>query len=84
MIIHDFVLDETKTHPQFAALFNLNMLIDTEEGASYSEQEYRAWLEGTGFKQMKKIDLESNLMFHLKKPEKAFLISFMSLFKRNW
>ncbi len=60
IIIHDFVLDETKTHPQFAALFNLNMLIGTEEGASYSEREYRAWLECTGFKQMKKIDLESN------------------------
>lgn len=61
IIIHDFVLDETKTHPQFAALFNLNMLIGTEEGASYSEQEYRAWLEGTGFMQVRKIDLESNL-----------------------
>ncbi len=60
IIIHEFVLDETKTHPQFAALFSLNMLIGTQEGASYSEQEYMAWLENTGFKRMTKIDLESN------------------------
>lgn len=60
IIVHEFVLDETKTQPQFATLFSLNMLIGTQEGASYSKQEYRAWLENTGFKQLKKIDLESN------------------------
>lgn len=60
VIIHEFVLDETKTKPQFAALFSLNMLIGTQEGASYSESEYRAWLEHAGFKHIRKIDLESN------------------------
>ena len=59
VIIHEFVLDETKTRPQFAALFSLNMLIGTQEGASYSESEYRAWLEDAGFKHIRKIDLES-------------------------
>lgn len=60
VIIHEFVLDETRTHPQFAVLFSLNMLIGTQEGASYSGAEYRAWLENTGFKDVKRIDLESN------------------------
>lgn len=60
VIIHEFVLDETKTSPQFAALFSLNMLIGTQEGASYSEAEYRAWLVNTDFKDVKRIDLESN------------------------
>lgn len=60
VIIHEFVLDDTKTHPQFAALFSLNMLIGTQEGASYSETEYRAWLENTCFKDIQKIDLECN------------------------
>ena len=59
VIIHEFVLDETKTRPQFAALFSLNMLIGTQEGASYSESEYRKWLEDAGFKQTRKIDLKS-------------------------
>ena len=48
VIIHEFVLDETKTRPQFAALFSLNMLIGTQEGASYSESEYRKWLKEAG------------------------------------
>ncbi len=60
VIIHEFVLGETRTRPQFAALFSLNMLIGTQEGASYSESEYRSWLEDAGFKHIKKIDLESN------------------------
>ncbi|MCF6156455.1 MAG: methyltransferase domain-containing protein [Candidatus Brocadia sp.] len=60
VIIHEFVLDETRTHPQFAALFSLNMLIGTQEGASYSESEYREWLVKSGFKDIKRIDLESN------------------------
>ncbi|MBM2834843.1 MAG: tcmO [Candidatus Brocadiaceae bacterium] len=59
VIIHEFVLDETKTRPQFAALFSLNMLIGTQEGASYSESEYRKWLKDAGFKQAKKVDLKS-------------------------
>lgn len=59
VIIHEFVLDETKTRPQFAALFSLNMLIGTQEGASYSESEYRKWLGDAGFKEIRKIDLKS-------------------------
>jgi len=59
VIIHEFVLDETKTRPQFATLFSLNMLIGTQEGASYSESEYRKWLGDAGFKQIRKIDLKS-------------------------
>ncbi|HHT9105410.1 MAG TPA: class I SAM-dependent methyltransferase [Candidatus Wujingus californicus] len=60
IIIHEFVLDKTRTKPQFAALFSLNMLIGTQEGASYTESEYRTWLKSTGFKDINRIDLESN------------------------
>lgn len=60
VVIHEFVLDETKTRPQFSALFSLNMLLGTQEGASYSEAEYRAWLANAGFDDIQKIDLKSN------------------------
>lgn len=60
VIIHEFIVDETKTHPQFAALFSLNMLVGTQEGASYRESDYRKWLKDTGFKDIKRIDLASN------------------------
>ena len=59
VIIHEFVLDDAKTRPQFAALFSLNMLIGTQEGASYSESEYRNWLAEVGFKDIRRVDMES-------------------------
>ncbi|MCF6158736.1 MAG: methyltransferase domain-containing protein [wastewater metagenome] len=60
IIIHEFILDKTKTQPPFATLFSLNMLIGTQEGASYNESEYREWLENTGFQYLKRTDLMSN------------------------
>ncbi|MGQ3684253.1 MAG: methyltransferase [Candidatus Loosdrechtia sp.] len=60
VIIHEFLLDEARTHPQFAALFSLNMLIGTQEGASYTESEHRVWLEEAGFTDIKRIDLAYN------------------------
>jgi predicted O-methyltransferase YrrM len=49
IVIQDFILAPDKAGPKFAALFSLNMLVGTESGASYSEPEYRAWLEDAGF-----------------------------------
>ena len=57
VIIHEFVLDDTMTRPQFAALFSLNMLIGTQEGASYRETEYLAWLKESGFQHIKRVDM---------------------------
>lgn len=42
--IHDFILNETKDAPEFAALFSLNMLINNPRGRSYSEGEIRAMM----------------------------------------
>ena len=47
--IQDFILEEDKTAPRMAALFSLNMLVGTEQGASYNEAEYSAWLDAAGF-----------------------------------
>lgn len=60
IVIHDFVLDKTKTQPQFGTIFSLQMLLGTMGGASYSEQEYRDWLEKAGFKAIKRINLPSD------------------------
>lgn len=35
ILIHDFILNDTKDRPEFPALFALNMLIGTEHGRSY-------------------------------------------------
>ena len=39
LLIHDFILDDTRDGPLFAALFSLNMLAGTPEGRSYGQQE---------------------------------------------
>ncbi|MBI9091735.1 MAG: methyltransferase [Desulfobacterium sp.] len=48
LIIHDFILDNTKDGPLFPALFSLNMLVRTEKGQAYSEAEITAMLTKAG------------------------------------
>jgi SAM-dependent methyltransferase/DNA-binding transcriptional ArsR family regulator len=48
LLIHDFILDDSKDGPEFPALFALNMLVGTEHGRSYSRAEIIAMLERIG------------------------------------
>jgi predicted O-methyltransferase YrrM len=49
IVIRDFILEPDKTAPKAAALFALNMLVNTRAGSTYNEAEYRAWLTAAGF-----------------------------------
>jgi predicted O-methyltransferase YrrM len=48
LVIREFILDEDRTAPPFAALFALNMLVGTEHGNSYTEGDYRTWMSDAG------------------------------------
>jgi len=48
VIIHDFILDNSRDGPEFAALFSLNMLINNSRGRSYSEEEIRLMMVDAG------------------------------------
>ena len=48
LVIREFILDEDRTTPPFAALFAINMLVGTEHGNSYTENEYRTWMTAAG------------------------------------
>lgn len=48
VLVHDFILDDTKDGPEFPALFSLNMLLAGNGGRSYSEREIRDMLENAG------------------------------------
>ncbi len=48
IIIHEFILDNSKDGPEFPALFSLNMLVNNPEGRSYAENELRAMLSESG------------------------------------
>lgn len=48
LMIHEFILDHTRTAPLFAALFSLNMLVATDGGQSYAEAEIRDMMKQAG------------------------------------
>ena len=55
LMIHEFFLNETKDGPLFPALFSLNMLINNEEGRSYSEKEIREMLAANGVRDVHRL-----------------------------
>jgi hypothetical protein len=52
LLIHDFILDNNKDAPEFAALFSLNMLINNPHGRTYSEEEITCMLRESGAKEI--------------------------------
>jgi cyclopropane fatty-acyl-phospholipid synthase-like methyltransferase len=68
LVLQDFILEPDKTAPDFAVLFSLNMLVNTQGGASYSEPEYDLWLRNAGFRESKRVRLPgpANLMIAIK------------------
>ncbi len=54
IVVHDFVLDSTMDGPLFPALFSLNMLLGTDAGQSYSEEQIMGMLESAGLKKIER------------------------------
>jgi len=48
LVIREFILNEERTAPPFAAIFAINMLVGTERGNTYTEREYRTWMTEAG------------------------------------
>ncbi len=59
IIIHEFILNNSMDGPLFPALFSLNMLLGTDSGQSYSEQQLTDMLLGAGVKNIRRIPLKS-------------------------
>lgn len=55
LLIHDFILEDSRESPLFATLFSLNMLINTDRGQAYSEGEIRAMMEGAGLRSIRRL-----------------------------
>ncbi len=55
ILIHDFLLTETMDAPLFPALFSLNMLVNTENGKSYSEVEVKGMMSGAGVQDIRRL-----------------------------
>jgi SAM-dependent methyltransferase len=53
LVVVDFVPKDDRSGPPFALLFHLNMLVNTQAGATYTESEYRDWLKEAGFSEIR-------------------------------
>ena len=54
LIINDFVMNEDRIKPYHGAIFSLNMLVGTESGDTYTEEEMKAWLISAGFSKIER------------------------------
>jgi len=58
--ITDMIPNDERTGPPFALIFALNMLINTEEGGTYTLAEYTQWLNDAGFSRVETADIGSH------------------------
>ena len=58
IMVHEFLLNDSKDAPLFPALFSLNMLVATASGQSYSEGEIREVLAAGGVTRIERIPME--------------------------
>jgi hypothetical protein len=58
MMIHDFILNDTFDGPLFAAIFSLNMLVNTHKGRSYTDGQIREMMTKAGLGQIKRLPFE--------------------------
>ena len=59
IIIHEFILNNRMDGPLFPALFSLNMLLGTEAGQAYSEQQLTDMLAAAGIKNIRRIPAQT-------------------------
>jgi 3-hydroxy-5-methyl-1-naphthoate 3-O-methyltransferase len=57
VVVHDFMLDTDRTSPLFGTLFSLHMLVYTQQGRTYSAEEYRSWMAANGLGNLRQVDI---------------------------
>ena len=58
ILIHDFILNDTSDGPLFPAIFSLNMLINTDRGRSYTEEQIKEMMIEAGLTNIKRLAFE--------------------------
>lgn len=56
VVIAEFLVNADRRGPLMGLLFDVNMLIHTDAGATYSFEEIRGWLEEAGFRDARLVD----------------------------
>ena len=53
LVIQDFIMNKNRTKPDAGAFFSLNMLVNTDAGDTFTEQEIREWMKAAGLYNIK-------------------------------
>ncbi|HZL10863.1 MAG TPA: methyltransferase [Prolixibacteraceae bacterium] len=61
IIIQDWIMNNKRTRPTSGAIFAINMLVGTEAGDCFTEQEVTDMLTAAGFENISRIEFESGL-----------------------
>jgi SAM-dependent methyltransferase len=61
IIIQDWIMNNDRTQPESGAIFAINMLVGTESGDCFTEQEVTEMLDDAGFKNISRIEFETGL-----------------------
>jgi 16S rRNA G966 N2-methylase RsmD len=61
IIIQDWIMNNDRTQPTSGAVFAINMLVGTESGGCYTEQEVTKMLTAAGFKDISITEFETGL-----------------------
>jgi hypothetical protein len=56
LVIRDHIMNEERTNPEAGAIFTINMLVGTEKGDTYTENEMRKWMIDAGLKDIRRVD----------------------------
>lgn len=54
VMIHEFIMNDTRDGPLFPALFSLNMLLGTEGGRAYTQQELYEMMSAAGIEKLER------------------------------
>lgn len=55
--IAEFLVDADRTGPPMGLIFAVNMLVNTDQGDTFSFEEIAGWLKGAGFTNARKVDI---------------------------
>ena len=61
IVIQDWIMNNDRTQPTSGAIFAINMLVGTEAGDCFTEQEVIDMLNAAGFKNISRIEFETGL-----------------------
>jgi len=56
LVILDHIMNDERTVPEVGAIFTLNMLVGTEKGDTYTENEIKTWMKDAGLNEIQRTD----------------------------